>query len=266
MNLLKQHWLNYFFTAILLISIIPCKATEQVDFAAGLKAYDEKNFSEAEKLFREALNKKSNSTAIIYNLALSLIEQKKIDEARGYLRKAQLIEPNDDFVSQTLQQLNQSFPTNPIPQKLNLFESFRIHILEAVSINSFHYLFAFSFFVFCWLWLRVFSLKRKSKKLPWLDLVTVPVISISALFAFITAVYFSKIFLTFETRGILIVPSESVRLAADVSAAELLTLNAGLEFTVEQQQNEWLQITYAGTSTGWIKASSAMIISGDHHD
>lgn len=266
MKIIYKCWFNYFFATLLFSWTLPCKSSEQIDFAAGLKAYDEKNFVEAEKSFRTALSKQSDNIPIIYNLGLSLLEQRKVHEARAFLRKAQLLDPNDSYISQTLQQLNQNFPITPIPQKLNLFELFRVHILESVSSNFFHYLFAFSFFTFCWLWLKTISLKRKSKKLPWADVLSTPLIIINILFFFITMIYLSKIFLQFENRGILIVPSEPVRLAADSSAAELLTLNAGLEFTIEQKKNEWLQITYAGNSSGWIRSDSAMIISGDLHD
>jgi len=266
MNFLKNcHFRHLLFTTLILTATL-CKATEQANFAAGLKAYDEKNFVEAEKSFRESLSTKKNSPAILYNLALALIEQKKTAEARGFLRKAQLLEPNNDIINQTLIQLNQKFPMNPIPQKLSLFESFRIHILEAASISSFHYLFAFSFFAFAWMWIQVIGKKSKAKKTLWQDLITVPVLIMSILFMFVSILYISKLSLSFEKRGILIVPSESVKLAADDKAAELLTLNAGLEFTIEQQQNEWLQITYAGTSTGWVKSGSVLVISGDSND
>ncbi|MFZ4403603.1 MAG: SH3 domain-containing protein, partial [Pseudobdellovibrionaceae bacterium] len=113
-----------------------------------------------------------------------------------------------------------------------------------------------------YLWLRFFALKKKSIEQEVHPPTASPVLWLFSL------LFFAQLLLTglkmYDNqflRGSVLVDVAKVYAAPGDSEAVLMELNVGLEVNIlDVQHPGWLQVSYPGTLTGWVKKTDVHIL------
>ncbi|MCK6599030.1 MAG: SH3 domain-containing protein, partial [Bdellovibrionaceae bacterium] len=70
----------------------------------------------------------------------------------------------------------------------------------------------------------------------------------------------AKIYEAYTPRAIVLVDNTSIKITPGQEQADLFVLNEGSEVLVGQIQNDWVQVTYPGSYTGWVLKEKIFLI------
>jgi tetratricopeptide (TPR) repeat protein len=229
-------------------------------FQSGIEFYNKENYSEASTAFTKALELNPNNPAVITNLALSEFKQGNKFYSIALLRKAHYLDPDFSTPKAGLDFITPQLEIKDIPHEIEYWETFRKKILVPVHISAFVILGAILFFASGWLLIRYFAQKRKSlaeeKPFP-----PFPVIgaALGVLFIAFLSLSILKIYDQFIDRATVIQEKVSVLAAPDEKAVALFELYGGLEVVVKDKKDNWVQITYPGALSGWVKSDAVYV-------
>jgi len=232
-------------------------------FEEGVRLFGEKEFEKAEAAFSEALKADPLNTDIYFNLGLSNYNLLKTGKALAYWRRALDINPYYSEARKALRVGIKERAITPLPEEEPLSEKFRRNVLSYVSFDLF-LTFFFIFFVSGLLKLvHYFGSARRAllaeQAKPALGTLT-PFLLFLAIF-FLSLVLLRALDYT-SPRATVIERRETVRSGPSSEDASLFDLFEGHEVIVRQSRQDWVQISYPGGYTGWVKKASLIHSSG----
>lgn len=242
----------------LILSVFPFVAiSSEASFQDGLAAFQKGEFKQAHASFAEALKNDPNNPTHLFNLATTVQNEGQLGMALALWRKALVIRPDFPEAKNAVAWAEAQLDHKEIPHDVTLWQSVRRNILVDHSLNEFLGLSAALLLIAGWLALRYLGLRRDAllneKPLPPFPTVTLIVGLILVASLALTA---AKAYDLSILRGTIVTKKIEARSAANESATPLFDLYEGLEVVVRQMTNDWVQITYRNTSTGWIPRSA----------
>ncbi len=230
------------------------------NFQQGVKLYQNKDFKAAHSNFEEALKQQPHNISVLTNLGLVTFDMGKKGLALGYLRRALELEPDFRPAEQAYDYVWSQLEVKELPHRIETYETFRQYFLKEVSLSSYLLLGGLCFLISGWLLIRYFGVRKKAMQQE-LPLPPVPGVGFTVGFFFI-ALFILSLFKLYDLsiqRGTIILEKVSMHTAPSESEASLFELTQGLEVVARKTEGDWVQVTYPGGPTGWIKKSELMM-------
>lgn len=236
-------------------------AHAQGAFELGYQELLKKNHAEAQSHFLKALREEPGNLAVLLNLSLTYYHLNQKGMALGYLLKANKLDPHFETVNQAINVIKAQLKPNSVPQKESDFEFFRKMILNKITLNLILAAAAITLFLSGWIWIRYFS-KRKIALDEDSDFPELPIpgIILSLLCGCFILLGIAKLYEALTPRAVVIAESIEVKITPGNEQAQLFTLQEGSEVLVGQMQNDWVQVTYPGSYTGWVPTTNIFLI------
>jgi tetratricopeptide (TPR) repeat protein len=231
----------------------------QVLFQEGVKNFEAKNYDSALNSFEKALNLEPNNVTLLVNKALAHFELGQKYEALAHMLKAKQIDPDFQPARQGLEFLSQQIEVKAVPHQIELYEQARNVLVKNFNLDF------LLFFVLIFLalmgafWIRHYSQKRHAF-LAGQDPEPVSNSTWICTALFFLSGFWSLFFAwdSQQTRALVKLETITLRTAPDVNSPTILQLNGGLEVRVLHHQNEWVQIQYPGSFSGWVEKNSVL--------
>ena len=232
-------------------------------FRTGLVNYQNKKFAEAKSSFEEVLKSSPNDAAALTNLGLVAYQLGQKSWAVAYFRKAISLNPSLPAPHQGLAFVLPQLDPKEIPHQIETYEMIRDQFLAPVSEYSYFWILAGLIFLFSWSLLKYFGQRKRAEEEdlpfpppPWITL-------ISAVFTVIfLSLAVAKIYDVQIPRGTIVEEKVSAQSAPGDQQLNLFDLYGGFEVVIRSHSGDWVQVTYPGALTGWIKKSSLYVTSG----
>jgi tetratricopeptide (TPR) repeat protein len=228
-------------------------------FQEGVKNFEAKNFDSALNSFEKALIIEPNNVTLLVNKALAHFELGQKYEALAHMIKAQKIDPDFQPASLGLEFLTQQIQIKAIPHQIELYEQIR----NLLVINFNLYLILFFVLIFFSL-LGAFCIRHYNQKrqafLAGQDPEPVSNSTWISTSLFIVSSFWALFFVwdSQQSRGVIRQESITLRTAPDVNSPTILQLNGGLEVRLLHRQDNWIQIQYPGSFSGWVEKNSVL--------
>jgi len=232
-------------------------------FARGTKNYQEKKFEDAIVNFEKALDLHPESATVLTDLGLSYFRVQKKGLSIAMFRRALYIDPSQTVAEAALKFVLSQLEVKEIPHQIETYERLRSAVLNTISINGFHLLTVLLFFTCGFIWLRFLGRRRKAFELELAPPGT-PVIGMILGLGLVLSLFFT-ILKTYDLtipRATIIADKVSAQTAPGDGQSGLFDLYAGFEVIVRNVANDWIQVSYPGGLTGWVKKDSLMSTSG----
>lgn len=232
-------------------------------FGRGTKSYQEKKFEDATLNFEKALDLHPDSATVLTDLGLSYFQLQKKGLSVAMFRRALYIDPSQTVAEAALKFVLSQLEVKEIPHQIETYERLRSTVLNSASLNGFHILTALLLFSCGFIWLRFLGRRRKAfeeEQAP----PSTPVIGLLLGLALILSFSFTllKIYDLTVPRATIIADKVSAQTAPGDGQTGLFDLYAGFEVIVRNAANDWIQVSYPGGLTGWVKKDSLMSTSG----
>lgn len=229
-------------------------------FAQGTQQYVAKNYKQARELFTQALDQDPNSSTTLTNLALTEFQLGNKPLAVGLLRKALALDPELPTARSGLRFALSQLQVKEVPHQLEIYESLRTQVLQPVPLSAYLVLSALSFFAAGWVLLSYGGRRKRSvleeKALPAFPLIGV---FLGLFLVIFTGLLALKIYDSTILRGTVIEEKVSLQTAPGDNQVAILDLYGGMEVIARETQGDWIQVTYPGSLTGWIKKSALLM-------
>jgi hypothetical protein len=232
-------------------------------FKQGTQFYQEKKYDKSVQSFELAVAKDPRNATALTNLALAQYQLGKKAIALSNLRKALSFDPSLPTARAGLKYVLTQMDIKDIPHQIETYETLRMKVLNPVELSSYLSMTALFLFVSGWLLLSYFGRRRKAIKeeraMP-----ATPFLGILFFVCFLTSSILCglKIYDGSIVRGTILLDKVSLQTAPGENQASVLDLYAGMEVVVDSVQQDWVQVTYPGAMTGWIKSASLIVTSG----
>jgi hypothetical protein len=236
---------------------------QQSSFEKGAQAYQKQDWQEALENFGAALQSEPENPTFLYNLGLSYYQLQKIGFAIAYWRKALYFSPEFAPAKAALQFALTRHPPKEIPHEIELWESLHHKALKGLSLHTLLGMNALLLLVAGWLgllhWGRRNAAINNDLPSPSMPFATIFSLVILTLVSGLTLL--KGIDLTIS-RGTITQDQVTVRTGPAEGSAELFDLFGGMEVVIRQTHKQWVQITYPGSYTGWVKDTDLLHTAG----
>ncbi len=232
-------------------------------FRAGLVNYQNKKYAEAQTSFQEALNLAPLDAAALTNLGLSVYQLGQKSRAIAYFRKALALNPSLPAAQQGLSFVLPQLEVKEIPHQIETYELIREQLLMPAGEFSYLWILAALLFLLGWSLLKYLGQRKHAEEE---DLPFPPFPWITAVSGIFSVIFFSlslaKIYDLQIPRGTIVEDKVAVQSAPGDSQLSLFDLYGGFDVVIRSHSGDWVQVTYPGGLTGWIKKSSLYVTSG----
>jgi tetratricopeptide (TPR) repeat protein len=232
-------------------------------FSRGTESYQKKKFAEAIPYFHRALDLHPEDPNVLTDLGLCYFQTQQRGLSVAMLRRALFIDPSLSVAEAALKFVLSQLEIKEIPHQIETYERLRASVLNSASLAGFNLLTVLLLFSSGFIWLRFFGQRRKAFELevgppsaPLIGLLLTLGLLVSASLAIL------KIYDLSVPRATVIADKVSAQTAPGEGQTGLFDLYAGFEVIVRNAANEWIQISYPGGLTGWVKKDSLMATSG----
>lgn len=229
------------------------------NFKEGVKLYQSKDFNKALTSFETALKENPHNISLLTNLGLVSFELGKKGLALGFLRRA--LELDTDFrpAEQAYTYVWSQLEVKELPHRIETYETIRAYFLKQIHLSSFLFLGGLCFFLSGWLLIRYFSQRKKAleEELP---LPPFPSVA-TVLSLFFVGLFILSVLKAYDltlNRATIVAEKVLMYTAPSENETSLFELSQGLEVIVRKSEADWLQVTYPGGPTGWIKKAELM--------
>jgi tetratricopeptide (TPR) repeat protein len=249
--------------AVILMAL-PVFAGGNEELQAGINAFQQGRFDEAQTDFEGLLNDSHWSFAALYNLGNVAARQKHFGEALAYYKLALNKKPHDADTK-----FNIAFAMNNLSprrsQNPGNFELFRTEVLSRFAFGEFLAATLILALIFLSSLLEFFRRKKAlalddptARPAPTATLVVSGVVFAVALtFAIL------KLADSYTGRGIIITNKADLRSGPGESNASMMEVPEGSEVVIQDSSNGWYQVSLTGGGlTGWVPSSSLILTSG----
>lgn len=232
-------------------------------FSLGVKRYQEKNYSEAQKLFSAALQENPENTGVLVNLGLTEFNLGKKGVALGFLRKAHTLNPDFSTPVSAIRFIEKSLENKEIPHEIRSLDNIKDLFITPISLNSYLVFLGLCFFATGWLWID-FLAELKNLKKTRSRLSEIPSLKIIVLIIFLMASAGTLIKFYYAQKPVATITANKVSIlsAPNEDAVQLFDIYEGLQVEVESTHQDWVQVSYPGTPVGWIQKKDLFITSG----
>jgi len=232
-------------------------------FSSGTKSYQAKKFDEAVANFEKALDLHPESATVMTDLGLSYFQLQKKGLSIAMFRRALYVDPSQAIAEAALKFVLSQLEIKEIPHQIETYERLRSSVLNSASLNGFHLLTALLLFACGFIWLRFLGRRRKAFEAE-LAPPSTPVIGILLTLGLVLSFSFTilKIYDLSIPRATIIADKVSAQTAPGEGQSGLFDLYTGFEVIVRNVANDWIQVSYPGGLTGWVKKDSLMSTSG----
>ena len=235
----------------------------ETSFKTGIQLYQTKDFEKARDAFAKALEKEPHNAYALTNMALTQYQLGKKGLAIGLFRQALEIDPEMASAKAGLKFTLSQLEIKEIPHQIENYETLREQFLQPVTLPMYLLITALFLFASGWTFFNYWGKRRaaiqEESGLPGFPL-------ISSLLFVCLLISASLLILKFYdrslTRGTIVDDKVAVQAAPGENQVALFDLYGGFEVLVRHVDQDWIQVTYPGASTGWIKKSSLLITSG----
>ncbi len=231
-------------------------------FAEGIKKYQQKDFSGAEKVWADITKKTPLDASVLLNQALSYSQQKKWGLALAYLREAQLIDPRNASVQQAYQFVLTNMKSRGFHEEDSFIGTFEFQFGKYFllpEILSVHWLLSLILLLCLG---RLFRERRRSvykgqhapqwQPLHW---------TLSAVWALISFVLVLKIASSVDQKATIISSgSAPIRSAPMAEAAELADIPEGTLISIRDFYQDWVQVRFADLPVGWLQRKDLLLL------
>lgn len=229
-------------------------------FTQGTQAYLSKDYKKAQELFQKSLDLDPHNATILTNLALTEFQLGQKPMAIGLLRKALDLDPDVSTAQASLGFILSEHPIKEIPRNLNSYESFRAQLLQPIPLPAYLVLSALAFLCAGWTLISYIGRRKKAleeeKALP--PFPVVPSI-LAVLCLMFSGLVLLKLYDSTILRGTIVTETVSLQTAPGENQVAIMDLPGGVEVQIRADQADWVQVTYPGSATGWIKKSSVLM-------
>lgn len=229
-------------------------------FEQGTQAYLKSDYSTAKDLLSKALELDPSNPQILTNLGMVEFRLQNIPLTIGLLRKALTLSPDLDTAQRALKYVTSQHPIREIAHQKSVYESLREKLLNPMSLTNFLALSLLTFFAAGWLLILWLGKRKQAEQnegapppFPW-----VPSL-IATGFVLFTLLALAKYVDSLQIRGTIIEPQVTLQMAPGENQAPITEIYGGSEVIIRKTQDEWVQITYPGAFTGWVKTSSLLM-------
>lgn len=257
----KSNLLSVFFLFLVLPSMVFAQQeSPQQLFQEGTRLYIAKDYAKAQESFQKSLDMDPRNSTTMTNLALAQFQLGKKAIALGLLRRALAIEPDLLTAQQAHKFILSQMEIKEVPHQIEAYESARKYLLQPIPLTAYLAVTGLLFFAAGWTLLNYVG-RRKKALTEESALPGFPVLgSIYCLgFVLFTCLLLLKIHDSRQIRGTIIEEHISLQTAPGDNQAVVLELYSGAEVLVLSFQDDWAQVTYPGSLTGWIKKSSLIM-------
>lgn len=242
---------------------IEATATENLSFeeyfSRGTKSYQTKNFAEAILNFEKALDLHPESPTVLTDLGLSYFQVQKKGLSIAMFRRALFIDPSQPVAEAGLKYALSQLEIKEIPHQIETYERLRNTVLNSISLSGFHLLTALLLFASGFIWLQYLGRRRKAMELETAPPNT-PVIGLFLSISLILVAGFTvlKVYDLTIPRATVIADKVSAQTAPGEGQSGLFDLYAGFEVIIRNAASDWIQVSYPGGLTGWVKKDTLM--------
>ncbi len=258
-----QSFARTFITILFCLFVFEKAQAQSSPFETGLVNYQNKKFTEAKAAFEEALKSSPTDAAALTNLGLTAYQLGQKSWSVAYFRKAITLNPSLPAASQGLAFVLPQLEVKEIPHQIETYELIREKFLEPAGEYSYFWLLAGLVFLLGWSLIKYFGQRKRAETedlvyppFPWMAVVA-GIFSVIFLSLAIAKIYDTQI-----PRGTIIEEKVSAQSAPGENQLSLFDLYGGFEVLIRSQSSEWVQVTYPGALTGWIKKTSLYVTSG----
>lgn len=237
----------------LLTNLNSAFANNNEAFMLGIKNYQQNNFPAAIEEFNKALVQDPKNAAILTNLGLAQYKSGKNYLAIAYFRKAIQSNPWLETPREGLDFVLQKTQIKPLTSDVSTYQNIR-DFTKQLNLPGCAFAACVSFLLFGLTLIQYLVKKKKAEQeeiappsTPWLN-VFVGFLSLGLILMSTQMFYDSTL-----KYGTIIADKSILRVAPDDQQIELAEMNGGLEVEIGQIIDGWVQITYGGTLTGWVK-------------
>lgn len=232
-------------------------------FRRGTKSYQDKKFDDAIFNFEKALDLHPESPAVLTDLGLSYFQTKKKGLSIAMFRRALFVDPSQSVAEAGLRFVLSQLEVKEIPHQIETYERLRSSVLNSISLNGFHLLSILLMFSSGYIWLRYLGRRRIAFEIEEAPPAT-PVIGLLLSIGFTLSIFLTALKLYDLTipRATIITDKVSAQTAPGDGQSGFFDLYEGFEVIVKNAANDWIQVSYPGGLTGWVKKDSLMSTSG----
>lgn len=229
-------------------------------FQAGTQFYVAKDYKRAQESFVKSLDQDPHNATALTNLALTEFQLGNKALAVGLLRKSLAIDPELTTTNTALKFVLSQMQIREVPHQIEAYENLRAHLLLPVPLSAYLILSALALFSGGWVLLS-YGGRRKRALENESALPSFPVIGALLTLGFIAFSVLSglKIYDSSVMRGTIVDEKVSLQTAPGDNSVAILDLYGGMEIIAHKTEGDWIQITYPGSLTGWIKKSSLVM-------
>lgn len=228
-------------------------------FDEGINSFQQKDYSKASELFSQALAQQPDDVTLLVNLALARFELGQKFESYALFKKAVHLDPHSEAALQGLEFVKNQVQLREMSRDLEFYEQARGFFVKPISDHLPLGLSLLFFLLSGFLLIRFFSDKIKSFKAGedqkplsiwgWISLILLLLsLAWSGFYKFDHAI----------PRGIVKMETLALHSAPAVNSPTVLELNGGLEVKILREQDNWLQIQYPGTFSGWVEKEAVL--------
>lgn len=227
-----------------------------VVFNEGIQAYTAKDFPKAKESFTKALTIERHNATVLTNLALVEFQQKNMGQSIALFRHALEINPQLVTAQEGLHFALSQLPIKEVPHQIETYETIRSRFLVPIPLFFYQVLTCILLFSAGWLLIGYWG-KRKRALADEAALPPLPVIGLIFTLGFLVCATFLglKIYDSSIPRGTIVTEKISLHAGPGDDQAPILDLHAGFEVVVRSFSGDWVQVTYPGSLTGWMKKS-----------
>ena len=226
-------------------------------YQSALKAYQDRNYPEAETAFRDFLKAEPENTIALYNYGLAAYQQNKKGLAVAAWRKALRLDPDMNLAKKALFFAQTEMPAEVFNSDSSYWESLRNNVLNQAPLQHFLGLTTLLFLFSAYLGIRYFGARhralRDEKPLP-----PFPTVLVFLAVGLGGALWLttSKVMADLETRATVVASSIELRTGPSAEDNALFELIEGSEVIVLRQVQDWVQVRYPNGLAGWVPAAS----------
>lgn len=253
--------LSVFFLFLILPSLGAAQSESSADFfKQGTQLYVAKDYTKAQESFTKALAQDPHNATILTNLALTEFQLDHKPLSVGLLRKALQTEPELPTAVAGLKFVLSQMQIREVPRQIETYETLRLNLLQPVPLTAYLVLSTLLFFAAGWLLLSYTGRRRRAlleeKALPGFPTIAA---LLTVGFVIFTGLLTLKIYDSSILRGTIIEEKIALQTAPGENQVAILDLFGGMEVIAHTIQGDWVQVTYPGSLTGWIKKSSLLL-------
>lgn len=232
-------------------------------FGQAIAAYNSRDYAKAKTELLAVLALQPNSPPTIYNLALTEHALGEKGAALGHLRRALDLQPGLPNARRALALYGSKIDYPFGAHESSNWQLLRDFGLRSTSIDTALSLTALLLLVSGWLAIRYFARRlralREESELPAAPVVGLIVAPLCLLMILFTA---AKFWDDGTAHGTILADRTALRSSPSPDGTPLLELNQGVEVEIKNLADDWVQVSFSNSATGWVQKAQVLPSSG----